>query len=65
MKELFEMYKWPIITGLIGLIVGISFLTLGFFKTILLLILTLAGVWIGLYLQNNQIIERFIDNRKN
>lgn len=65
MQEFIETYKCPIIGGIIGLIIGILFLTLGFFKTILILLLTLVGVCIGVYLQKSQIVERFLSSRRN
>ena len=39
-KEFFEKYKKPIIFGGIGLLIGILMLTIGFFATLLLALLT-------------------------
>ena len=47
-KEFFEKYKKPVILGGVGLLSGILMLTIGFFATLLLLLLTGLGVLIGL-----------------
>ncbi|WP_430394387.1 DUF2273 domain-containing protein [Enterococcus faecalis] len=47
MKELLMEYKYPIIGGLIGLVFAILFFTVGFFKTILVLIMIGLGMVIG------------------
>ncbi len=47
-KEFFEKYKKPIIFGGIGLLIGILMLTIGFFATLLLALLTGIGVLLGL-----------------
>ncbi|HIB1823614.1 TPA: DUF2273 domain-containing protein, partial [Enterococcus faecalis] len=52
MKELFLEYKYPIIGGLIGLVLALFFFTIGFFKTILLLVMVGIGVFIGSYIKN-------------
>lgn len=65
MRTFFETYKWGIVGGVIGLLVAILLLTLGFFKTLLLLILTISGICFGVYLKNSGIIEQFFPaNRK-
>lgn len=49
-QELVEMlkdYKWRIIGFLAFLIIAILFFTLGFWKTILLIVLCLIGIGIG------------------
>ena len=51
MKEWFEYYKIPIIFAAIGLIIAILFITIGFFKTMLLLIFIALGGFLGLYLK--------------
>lgn len=63
MKEIFENYRWSIIGGMSGFILAILFLTVGFFKTLLILILTLAGIYAGLYLKRSGIAEHFFDDK--
>lgn len=53
MKEWFEYYKIPIIFATIGLIIAILFITIGFFKTMLLLIFITLGGFLGLYLKKS------------
>lgn len=65
MRELLDTYKWPIIGGFAGLLIGILFLTLGIFKTILILLLVLVGGYVGLYMQNNPSIRQLQFKRKN
>ncbi|MBM7617008.1 putative membrane protein [Weissella uvarum] len=50
-KQVWSAYRWPIIGGIIGLIVAILFLEFGFWKTMLVVVLVAAGVAGGLYLQ--------------
>ncbi|MBP1046710.1 DUF2273 domain-containing protein [Enterococcus sp. BWM-S5] len=63
MKEIFEKYRWSIIGGLSGFILAILFLTVGFFKTLLILILTAAGVYVGFYLKRSGLAEHFFDDK--
>lgn len=51
MKELFSTYKLPIIFGVLGLILAVLWITVGFFKTLLILIMAAIGVAIGFYLK--------------
>ncbi|EAG2306683.1 DUF2273 domain-containing protein, partial [Listeria monocytogenes] len=50
MNEL-QQYKIPLIFGAIGLVLAVLFVTIGFFKTLLILLLTGLGFALGLYLQ--------------
>ena len=58
MKELFLEYKYPIIGGLIGLVLALFFFTIGF-KTILLLVMVGIGVFIGVILKMRIYLENF------
>ncbi|WCG26343.1 DUF2273 domain-containing protein [Enterococcus durans] len=59
MKELFSTYKLPIIFGGLGLLLAILWLTVGFFKTLLIIIMTAIGVGIGFYLNETKILDHF------
>lgn len=65
MKVFWQQFMLPIIGGGLGLIVAILFVTLGFFKTLLLIILTIIGIAGGFYLQKmglfNDWLKRFRD----
>lgn len=65
MKAFWQQFMLPIIGGGLGLIVAILFVTLGFFKTLLLIILTIIGIAGGFYLQRiglfNDWLKRFRD----
>lgn len=65
MKAFWQQFMIPIIGGGLGLIVAILFVTLGFFKTLLLIILTIIGIAGGFYLQKiglfNDWFKRFRD----
>ena len=63
MKELFLEYKYPIIGGLIGLVLALFFFTIGFFKTILLLVMVGIGVFIGSYINNEDLFGKFFQNK--
>ena len=45
--DLLKLYKWRIVGFFAFLIIAILFLTLGFWKTILIIVLCLIGVGIG------------------
>ena len=60
MNEL-QQYKIPLIFGAIGLVLAVLFVTIGFFKTLLILLLTGLGFALGLYLQRTGIIDEFFN----
>ncbi|EOH90782.1 DUF2273 domain-containing protein [Enterococcus villorum] len=59
MKELFSAYKLPIIFGGLGLLLAILWITVGFFKTLLLLIMTAIGIGIGFYLKETKMLDHY------
>ncbi len=59
MKEFFSTYKLPIIFGGLGLLLAILWLTVGFFKTLLIIIMTAIGAGIGFYLKETKILDQF------
>lgn len=67
MGKIYEEYQFPIIGGLIGLVLAILLLTIGFFKTLLVILLVLLGAYLGYYLNIRGALERFktLKNRKN
>lgn len=60
MEDLIKQYKIPLIGGLIGLILAILLVSLGFFKTILILLLTIVGAYLALYMDKNNLIPNFL-----
>lgn len=62
MNEL-QQYKIPLIFGAIGLVLAVLFVTIGFFKTLLILLLTGLGFALGLYLQRTGIIDEFLNQQ--
>lgn len=59
MKEFFSLYKLPIIFGGLGLLLAVLWLTVGFFKTLLILIMTAIGVDIGFYLKETKLLDEY------
>ena len=59
MKEIFSAYKLPIIFGGLGLLLAVLWITVGFFKTLLILIMTAIGAGIGFYLEETKIFDQF------
>ncbi|MGX7205717.1 DUF2273 domain-containing protein [Enterococcus pingfangensis] len=53
MKEFIYQYKLPIIFGGLGLILAILLVSIGFFKTLLLVVLTVLGTMLGFYLEQS------------
>lgn len=58
-----QQYKIPLIFGAIGLVLAVLFVTIGFFKTLLILLLTGLGFALGLYLQRTGIIDEFFNQQ--
>lgn len=61
--EFYEKFKYPIIGGLVGLIITILLMAFGLFKTLLAIIFIILGIYGGLYAKKTGIIDQFL-NRK-
>lgn len=61
--EFYERFKYPIIGGLVGLIIAILLLSFGLFKTLLAIIFILLGVYGGLYAKKTGIIDQFLGRK--
>ncbi|WP_071130619.1 DUF2273 domain-containing protein [Enterococcus timonensis] len=59
LKNIFMMYRLPILCGALALLLGILWFTVGFFKTLFLIILICLGVAGGFYLEKTGILDRF------
>lgn len=59
MNEFMTTYKLPIICGLIGLILAILLLSIGFFKTLLVIIMAIIGVAVGMYLKRTHLLDDY------
>lgn len=60
MQEYITKDKLPLIFGVIGFILAVLFFSVGFFKTILLIIITGIGVAVGKYLKDNGILDNYL-----
>lgn len=65
MEEIFKNYKWEIVGGFIGLVIALLLFTIGFFKTLLLIIFTIGGCFIGGYLYRTGAIDKLLKKIKN
>ena len=61
--DYFEKNRYPIIGGIVGVLIAVCIFTIGFWKMILVLFLIGLGIYIGLFLKKLGIIDQFI-NRK-
>lgn len=59
--DFFKTFKWRVIGFLAFLIIAILFLTLGFWKTILIIILCLIGIGIGYTKDRKQDFLNFLN----
>ncbi|AVQ35547.1 DUF2273 domain-containing protein [Staphylococcus kloosii] len=59
--DIFKSFKWRIIGFLAFLIIAILFLTLGFWKTILIIVLCLIGIGIGYMKDRKQDFLNFLN----
>lgn len=65
MKDTVYRYKLPIIFGSLGLFLAILLVSIGFFKTLLIIVLTGLGTILGFYLERTEFLEDFFSNREN
>lgn len=65
MKDFYHQYKLPIIFGGLGLILAILFVSIGFFKTLLIVLLTGLGTALGYYLEQTGMLEELFSDRNN
>ncbi|MDT2837333.1 DUF2273 domain-containing protein [Enterococcus durans] len=59
MNEFMTTYKLPIICGVIGLILAILLLSIGFFKTLLVIIMAIIGIAVGMYLKRTHLLDDY------
>jgi uncharacterized membrane protein len=60
-KNLWENFRWRVLGVAAGLVIGILFLYLGFFRTVFLLICIGLGFFIGNKLDHNEDLMDFLD----
>ena len=60
--NLFETYKYPILGGVVGLVLAVLLISFGLFKTILAILLVGLGVLAGLYCQRPGILDGFFQH---
>lgn len=65
MKDFYHKYKLPIIFGALGLILAILFVSIGFFKTLLIVLLTGLGTALGYYFEQTGMLDELFSDRKN
>lgn len=61
LSNIFKAFKWRIIGFLAFLLIAILFLTLGFWKTILIIVLCLIGIGIGYIKDRTQDFMNFLN----
>lgn len=59
--DLFSKNQGKIIGSLLGLLVAILILTIGFFRTLLIALFVCVGYYIGKKIDNNEDILEFLD----
>lgn len=64
MQEFLQRYRDGILGGGVGLILAILLLTIGFSKTLLVIVCTIVGAFIGIYLNRIGFFDRFKNLRK-
>lgn len=64
MNEIWETYRGPIVGALAGLLVALLILTLGFFKTLIIIVLVIIGGFVGWYASKQRWIDIFLSNKR-
>ena len=59
MEKIINDYKYPIVFGLIALILEILLITIGFLKTLVLVVVTALGIVIGFYIKNTGLLDNY------
>ncbi|WP_373660876.1 DUF2273 domain-containing protein [Streptococcus agalactiae] len=64
MSEFVRKYRYPLGGAVIGLFLAAMIVTIGFFKTILALVIIVLGAYAGLYVQRTGMLDQFFNKRK-
>ncbi|MCC9872049.1 DUF2273 domain-containing protein [Streptococcus agalactiae] len=64
MSEFVRKYRYPLGGAVIGLVLAAMIVTIGFFKTILALVIIVLGAYAGLYVQRTGMRDQFFNKRK-
>ncbi|HEO2668030.1 TPA: DUF2273 domain-containing protein [Streptococcus agalactiae] len=64
MSEFVRKYRYPLGGAVIGLVLAAMIVTIGFFKTILALVIIVLGAYAGLYVQRIGMLDQFFNKRK-
>ncbi|MFD1410298.1 DUF2273 domain-containing protein [Lapidilactobacillus gannanensis] len=65
MRTFWQRFMFPMIGGILGIILAVLFISLGFFKTLLVIILAIVGMIIGFYLQQSDIFQQLLKHTDN
>ncbi|HEM9185693.1 DUF2273 domain-containing protein, partial [Streptococcus agalactiae] len=63
MSEFVRKYRYPLGGAVIGLVLAAMIVTIGFFKTILALVIIVLGAYAGLYVQRTGMLDQFFNKR--
>lgn len=64
MSEFVRKYRYPLGGAVIGLVLAAMIVTIGFFETILALVIIVLGAYAGLYVQRTGMLDQFFNKRK-
>ncbi|HFH6684074.1 TPA: DUF2273 domain-containing protein [Streptococcus agalactiae] len=64
MSEFVRKYRYPLGGAVIGLVLAAMIVTIGFFKTILALVIIVLGAYAGLHVQRTGMLDQFFNKRK-
>lgn len=64
MSEFVRKYRYPLGGAVIVLVLAAMIVTIGFFKTILALVIIVLGAYAGLYVQRTGMLDQFFNKRK-
>ncbi|HFZ9595084.1 TPA: DUF2273 domain-containing protein [Streptococcus agalactiae] len=64
MSEFVRKYRYPLGGAVIGIVLAAMIVTIGFFKTILALVIIVLGAYAGLYVQRTGMLDQFFNKRK-
>ncbi|HFZ9744827.1 TPA: DUF2273 domain-containing protein [Streptococcus agalactiae] len=64
MSEFVRKYRYSLGGAVIGLVLAAMIVTIGFFKTILALVIIVLGAYAGLYVQRTGMLDQFFNKRK-
>lgn len=61
-RQFFRNHRGKIFLTLVLIVLGILFMTIGFFKTMFVILLGIAGWFAGRFIDDKELVRKFLNN---